>query len=75
MLSFGGLLIQEKRTVFVLRYRYRQHRGMTQFRLIPVVSHLYISGKVVVLREILVGRHNILVQHLKRHFLVSQKTV
>ena len=50
MLSFGGLLIQEKRIVFVLRYRYRQHRGMTQFRLIPVVSHLYISGKVAVLR-------------------------
>ena len=27
------------------RYRYRQHRGMTQFRLMPAVSHLIIYYK------------------------------
>ena len=27
------------------RYKYRQHRGMTQFRFMPVVSHLYIYYK------------------------------
>ena len=32
------------------RYRYRQHKGMTQFRLMPVVSHLYVSGRGAALR-------------------------
>ena len=27
------------------RYRYRQHRDMIQFRLMPVVSHLYMLGR------------------------------
>ena len=27
------------------RYIYRQHRGMTQFRLIPVVNHLYVRKR------------------------------
>ena len=56
------------------RYRYHQHRGMTQFRLMPLVSHLYILGRGAALRQILVEHRNLLVQHLKRHFLVSQKT-
>ena len=32
------------------RYRYFQHIGMTQFRLMPVVSHLYVSGRGAALR-------------------------
>ena len=31
-------------------YRYRQHRVMTQFSLMPVVSHLYILGGGAALR-------------------------
>ena len=32
------------------RYKHRQHRGMIRFRLMPVVSRLYILGKGVALR-------------------------
>ena len=47
---------------------------MTQSCVVPVVSNLYILGRGAALREILVEHQNLLVEHLKRHFLVSQKT-
>ena len=46
---------------------------MTKFCLMPVVNHLYTLGREAALRWILVEHHNLLVQHLRRHLLVSQK--
>ena len=36
--------------ILIKRYNYRQHRGMAQSCLIPLVNHLYIFGRGVALR-------------------------
>ena len=46
---------------------------MTQLRLMPVASDLYILQRGATLIQILVEHPSLLFQRLRRHFLVSQK--